>query len=329
MSLEHRACCRSTTISGMIQACGPSFRPAQSPSSSRTSKAQRRCWQNSAQRLTRTPSPRTEHRYARHVPATGGSRSTRRETLCRVPYSARRTRRLGLHGASGTRRANPCPRRRPHGDAARRRGGLCRPRRPSCGSAPLRATGAGARVSSDRVARRHRADRPGRAPVQGSRCRSVSSSSATESSPLKSLYRTNLPIPATAFLGRKRELREVVEFVNRNDARLVTPTGPGERERRAHPPRPPPKLRRISRRRALDPVGAGAGRDCGRGDVCAGVGGSRHAGYRDRNVDRLGVRHQAVADRRRQLRAPGRGSCRACRSAGWRLPEGRCRRLQS
>lgn len=44
---------------------------------------------------------------------------------------------------------------------------------------------------------------------------------------LKSLYRTNLPIPATAFLGRKRELREVVELVDRDDARLVTLTGPG------------------------------------------------------------------------------------------------------
>jgi class 3 adenylate cyclase len=44
---------------------------------------------------------------------------------------------------------------------------------------------------------------------------------------LKSLYRTNLPIPATAFLGRERELREVVELFDRKDARLVTLTGPG------------------------------------------------------------------------------------------------------
>ena len=44
---------------------------------------------------------------------------------------------------------------------------------------------------------------------------------------LKSLYRTNLPIPATAFLGRERELREVVELLDREDARLVTLTGPG------------------------------------------------------------------------------------------------------
>ena len=44
---------------------------------------------------------------------------------------------------------------------------------------------------------------------------------------LKSLHLSNLPIPATAFLGRERELREVVELLGRNDARLVTLTGPG------------------------------------------------------------------------------------------------------
>ena len=44
---------------------------------------------------------------------------------------------------------------------------------------------------------------------------------------LKSLYRTNLPIPATPFLGRKRELAEVVELLARPDTRLLTLTGPG------------------------------------------------------------------------------------------------------
>src|SRR6188474_2890818 len=44
---------------------------------------------------------------------------------------------------------------------------------------------------------------------------------------LKSLYRTNLPVPATAFLGRERELAEVVELLSAADARLVTLTGPG------------------------------------------------------------------------------------------------------
>jgi predicted ATPase/class 3 adenylate cyclase len=45
--------------------------------------------------------------------------------------------------------------------------------------------------------------------------------------PLKSLYRTNLPVPATPFLGRERELAEVVELVTRSDLRLLTLTGPG------------------------------------------------------------------------------------------------------
>jgi predicted ATPase/class 3 adenylate cyclase len=44
---------------------------------------------------------------------------------------------------------------------------------------------------------------------------------------LKSLYRTNLPVPATPFLGRERELEEVIELLAADDARLVTLTGPG------------------------------------------------------------------------------------------------------
>ena len=45
--------------------------------------------------------------------------------------------------------------------------------------------------------------------------------------PLKSLHRTNLPVPSTPFLGRERELREVQELVSRADVRLLTLTGPG------------------------------------------------------------------------------------------------------
>lgn len=44
---------------------------------------------------------------------------------------------------------------------------------------------------------------------------------------LKSLYRTNLPVPATPFVGRERELSEVVELLAGEDARLLTLTGPG------------------------------------------------------------------------------------------------------
>jgi predicted ATPase len=45
--------------------------------------------------------------------------------------------------------------------------------------------------------------------------------------PLKSLYRTNLPVPSTPFLGRARELSEVVRLLMREDVRLLTLTGPG------------------------------------------------------------------------------------------------------
>jgi predicted ATPase len=45
--------------------------------------------------------------------------------------------------------------------------------------------------------------------------------------PLKSLHQTNLPIPATPFLGRERELGEVRELLARDDVRLLTLAGPG------------------------------------------------------------------------------------------------------
>jgi predicted ATPase/class 3 adenylate cyclase len=45
--------------------------------------------------------------------------------------------------------------------------------------------------------------------------------------PLKSLYRTNLPIPSTPFLGRERELSEVVALLTHEGSRLLTLTGPG------------------------------------------------------------------------------------------------------
>ena len=55
---------------------------------------------------------------------------------------------------------------------------------------------------------------------------SGSTNSATASSrELKSLYRTNLPVPATPFIGRERELVEVVGLLA--GTRLLTLTGPG------------------------------------------------------------------------------------------------------
>jgi len=44
--------------------------------------------------------------------------------------------------------------------------------------------------------------------------------------PLKTLYRTNLPVPATAFVGRDEEVAAVASILS-EEARLVTLTGPG------------------------------------------------------------------------------------------------------
>jgi predicted ATPase len=45
--------------------------------------------------------------------------------------------------------------------------------------------------------------------------------------PLKSLRQTNLPVPATPFLGRTRELEEVVALLREDEIQLLTLTGPG------------------------------------------------------------------------------------------------------
>ena len=45
--------------------------------------------------------------------------------------------------------------------------------------------------------------------------------------PLRTLYHSNLPVPATAFLGRQHELEQVVRLLLRDDVHLLTLTGPG------------------------------------------------------------------------------------------------------
>lgn len=48
-----------------------------------------------------------------------------------------------------------------------------------------------------------------------------------EHPPLKTLHQTNLPVPATPFLGRDAELAELGALLARDEVRLVTLTGPG------------------------------------------------------------------------------------------------------
>ncbi len=45
--------------------------------------------------------------------------------------------------------------------------------------------------------------------------------------PLKTLHETNLPVPATPFLGREQEVEQIATLLRRPDVRLVTLTGPG------------------------------------------------------------------------------------------------------
>src|SRR3954447_21340810 len=49
----------------------------------------------------------------------------------------------------------------------------------------------------------------------------------TEFPRLKTLYQTNLPVPATPFLGRDEELEQVTKLLGHDDVRLLTLTGPG------------------------------------------------------------------------------------------------------
>jgi len=44
---------------------------------------------------------------------------------------------------------------------------------------------------------------------------------------LKTLFRTNAPVPATPFVGRQRELTDVSDLLRREDVRLLTLTGAG------------------------------------------------------------------------------------------------------
>ena len=48
-----------------------------------------------------------------------------------------------------------------------------------------------------------------------------------EHPPLKTLHQTNLPVPATPFLGREAEVAEIAKLLAADEVRLLTLTGPG------------------------------------------------------------------------------------------------------
>jgi class 3 adenylate cyclase len=65
--------------------------------------------------------------------------------------------------------------------------------------------------------------------------------------PLKTISNTNLPRPASSFVGRERELRELLARIA-DGSRLVTLTGPGAPERRGLQSRRPRRSSRSTRR---------------------------------------------------------------------------------
>jgi hypothetical protein len=121
--------------------------------------------------------------------------------------------------------------------------------------------------------------------------------------PLKTLYRTNLPVPATPFLGREQELADVLGLLE--GARLLTLTGRAARARRGS----------ASRRRRRRPNGIPTG--------SSGRRWRRYAqptarGWDSRTISpsqRVGVCATSGTGRRVSLRLAGRRECPSLRSS--------------
>ena len=112
------------------------------------------------------------------------------------------------------------------GEPRRHRRGLCRDRRsPRRADRCSRAWRAGARLADDA----RLVDADGLRDLGEHRLKDLSAPERIyqlgdgEFPPLKTLYATNLPVPATPFLGREQELDEVQALLARDDVRLLTP----------------------------------------------------------------------------------------------------------
>ena len=126
--------------------------------------------------------------------------------------------------------------------------------------------------------------------------------------PLKTLHETNLPIPATPFLGREREVDQIAALPRRPDVRLVTLTGPGGTARRGSP---------------LQAAAAASGRLRPRGVVVASLRlptrtrrDGRRSGARVEGHALVNGRRQAPAARAGQLRASARAAAGVAETIG-------------
>ena len=217
-----------------------------------------------------------EHRRssARRAPATTATRSTTKATPSSTRSRPRGRRQRGQRGNDRPgRRPDPVPRRDPH-------------RRTAHWSRPSTSASTSTAQPASWVSPR----RPGRALLRDVRCSLVTASIpllvARSSSaqglrhpshavparrgpfpPLKTIANTNLPTPASSFLGREEELADADLLLR--ETRLLTVTGPGGagKTRLAHPGRrakPPTSYRRGrhggSRSHALRDHGARASR---------------------------------------------------------------------
>ncbi len=175
------------------------------------------------------------------------------------PTARAARRRVGLHRGA-EHRADSGARRPAHGDAAAHGRGLRWRRRPPCRTnRSLRPRRPGARVDDDGAARRARADRSRRAPLQGSLCRRARLPARRGAFPRsRPSTKTNLPVPATPFLGRERELEHVIARL-RDGARFVTLTGPGGTGKtRSRLQAAAELVGRVSRRSLVGPAGGAA-----------------------------------------------------------------------